>query len=152
VSGYELTWITEQLAAGHAPMSYEDLDAIKTQGIDAIVNLCGEYCDLHEIQQDTGFDVFYLPIPDECAPDMEAMEKALAWLEDKISRGHKALVHCRFGVGRTGTFVSAFLMRTGMDLKAAEKVLKSTRAKPSNYCQWKLLRQYNKKLKKGRVA
>ncbi len=152
MSGYELTWITDQLAAGYAPFSYAELDAIKAQGIDAIVNLCGEYCDLHEIQQDTGFAVHYLPIPDECAPDMPAMEAALAWLEEKIARGHKVLVHCRFGVGRTGTFVSAFLMRTGMDLKAAERALKGCRAKPTNYCQWKLLRQYGKKLKKGRSA
>jgi protein-tyrosine phosphatase len=96
--------------------------------------------------------VYYLPIADECAPDMGAMEAALAWLEQKIAQGHKALVHCRFGVGRTGTFVSAFLMRSGMDLKAAEKLLKRTRANPSNYCQWKLLRQYNKKLKTERDA
>ena len=152
MGGYELTWITDQLAAGHAPLSYEDLDALKKSGIEAIVNLCGEYCDLHEIQQDSGFDVYFLPIPDECAPDMAEMEKALAWLEEKIHGGHKALVHCRFGVGRTGTFVSAYLMRSGMDLKAAEKTLKGTRANPSNYCQWKLLRRYNKKLKKGRGA
>jgi protein-tyrosine phosphatase len=152
VGGYELTWITEQVAAGHAPLSYADLEAIRDQGIDAIVNLCGEYCDLHEIQQDSGFMVYYLPIADECAPDMGAMEAALAWLEQQIAQGHKALVHCRFGVGRTGTFVSAFLMRSGMDLKAAEKLLKRTRANPSNYCQWKLLRQYNKKLKTERDA
>lgn len=147
MGGYELRWITDYMAAGHAPLSYEDLDAIKAQGIDTIINLCGEYCDLHEIQQDRGFEVYYLPIADECAPDMEEMEKALDWLEQRVTQGHKVLVHCRFGVGRTGTFVSAFLMRTGMDLKAAEKKLKGSRATPTNYCQWKLLRQYNKKLK-----
>ena len=147
MGNYEVTWITEQLAAGHAPLSYDDLETIKARGIDVIVNLCGEFCDLHEIQEDSGFAVYYLPIADECAPDMGAMEKALAWLEQKLAQGHKALVHCRFGVGRTGTFVSAFLMRTGIDLKAAEKILKKTRANPSNYCQWKLLRQYDKALK-----
>jgi len=53
-------------------------------------------------------------------------------------------------MGRTGTFVSAFLMRSGMDLKAAGKILRRTRANPSNYCQWKLLRRYDKALKKNR--
>jgi protein-tyrosine phosphatase len=150
VCAYQLTWITEQLAAGHAPFCHEDLETIKALGIDAIVNLCGEYCDLHEIEQGSGFSVFYLPIADACAPDMGRMEEALVWVEQKIAQGHKTLVHCRFGVGRTGTFISAFLMRSGMDLKTAEKVLKRTRATPSNYCQWKLLRQYGKTLKKRR--
>ena len=38
---YELHWITDHLATGHAPLSYDDLDAIRAQGIGAIVNLCG---------------------------------------------------------------------------------------------------------------
>jgi hypothetical protein len=41
-------------------------------------------------------------------------------------------------------------MKSGMDLKAAGKMLKQTRANPSNYCQWKLLRRYNNVLKKNR--
>lgn len=126
-----------------------DLDAVKAAGIDAIVNLCGEFCDLHDIQTEAGFDVYYLPIPDECAPDMAAMEAAFAWLDDTIAEGRKALVHCRFGVGRTGTFVTAYLMKKGLDMKAAGKALKSTRANPTQYCQWKMLRTYKKKLRKA---
>ncbi|HFQ82187.1 MAG TPA: protein tyrosine phosphatase, partial [Desulfobacterales bacterium] len=45
---YQLTWITPQLATGYAPMSYAELDSIREQGINAIVNLCGEFTDLHE--------------------------------------------------------------------------------------------------------
>jgi len=147
LSKYKLTWVTPQLGVGHAPLSYADLDAIRKEGVDAIVNLCGEYCDLHEIQQNSGFDVYYLPIPDECAPDMKEMEDAIAWLEARIIRGQKVLVHCRFGVGRTGTFVTAYLLKKGLDMDAASKLLKNTRANPTNSCQWKLLRSYRKKLK-----
>lgn len=133
MSKYELTWVTEHLAAGHAPFSHEDLAAMKGQGIDAIVNLCGEYCDLHEIQQDSGFEVCYLPIADECAPDMVEMEKAIEWVDEIIDQGKKVLVHCRFGIGRTGTFVTAYLLKHGLNLKAAAKILKSTRANPTYY-------------------
>lgn len=147
MSDYQLTWVTDHLAVGNAPLSYEDIASMSDQGVEAIVNLCGEYCDLHEIQQQSGFKVYYLPIPDECAPDMEEMEKALEWLDETIAQGKKALVHCRFGVGRTGTFVTAYLLKHGMNLKAAAKILKNTRANPTNHCQWQLLRKYGKKIK-----
>ena len=145
MSDYQLTWITDHLAVGHAPMSYADLDLIKAEGINAIINLCGEFCDLHEIEENSGFEVFYLPIPDECAPNMEEMEKALAWLDEAIYLGKKILVHCRHGIGRTGTFVTSYLLRKGLGLKIAEKRLKGTRANPTNYSQWRLLKKYSKK-------
>ena len=145
MSDYQLTWITRQLAVGRAPMSYEDLNLIRVEGIGAIVNLCGEFCDLHEIEENAGFEVFYLPIPDECAPDMEEMEKALAWLDEAIYLGKKILVHCRHGIGRTGTFVTSYLIRKGLGLKVAEKRLKGTRANPTNYSQWRMLKKYSKK-------
>lgn len=146
---YALTWITDQLAVGHAPMFDVDLDVLRDNGIDAIVNLCGEFCDLHELQSEAGFEVHYVPIPDECAPDMKAMETAFEWVDNVIAQGRKVLVHCRFGVGRTGTFVTAYLMKKGLDMKAAAKALRHSRANPTHHCQWKLLRAYRKKLKQG---
>ncbi len=142
---YQLTWITSQIAGGYAPMSYQDLEDIKAEGIDAIVNLCGEFTDLHEIEEKAGFEVYYLPTPDEHAPELEAMEKALEWLDESIYLKKKILVHCRHGHGRTGTFISAYLLRRGLGLKKVGKILKPTRANPTNYGQWKLLRKFNKK-------
>lgn len=145
MSDYPLTWITSHLAVGHAPMSYDELASIKSQGIDAIVNLCGEYSDLHEIEESSGFEVFFLPIPDETAPKMEQMEEGLAWLDEAIYLGKKVFVHCRHGIGRTGTFVTAYLLRRGFSLKEAGKMLKTTRANPTNFSQWWLLRKFSKK-------
>ncbi len=141
---YTVTWITSQLAAGSAPMSYDDLEAIRGEGIDAIVNLCGEFCDLHQIEEQSGFEVYYLPIPDECAPDMELMEAALQWLDEALYLKKKILIHCRHGLGRTGTFVSAYLLRRGLGLRLTEKRLKSARVTPGSYSQWQLLRKYGK--------
>jgi protein-tyrosine phosphatase len=141
---YSVTWLTSQLACGSAPMSYDDLDLIKGQGINAIVNLCGEFCDLHQIEEQSGFEVYYLPIPDESAPDIQLMEKALDWLDEALYLKKKVLIHCRHGIGRTGTFVSAYLLRRGFGLKLTEKRLKNARLSPGNFSQWRLLRKYGK--------
>lgn len=144
MSDYPITWITQNLAAGRAPMSYADLDSIKERGIVAIVNLCGEFSDLHELEEQAGFEVFWIPIPDETAPSLAEMEKGLDWLDEALYLGKKVLVHCRHGIGRTGTFITAYLLRRGFNLKKAGKVLKSTSANPTNFSQWWLLRKYGK--------
>jgi protein-tyrosine phosphatase len=133
-------------------MSFAELDDIREQGIDGIVNLCEEFCDLHELEEQSGFEVFYLPITDERAPQMEEMEKGLEWMDEAIYLGKKILVHCRHGVGRTGTFVTAYLLRRGLGLRKAEKILKKTRANPTNFSQWWLLRKYGKKEGKLKVS
>ncbi|MBV5316203.1 MAG: dual specificity protein phosphatase family protein [Desulfobulbaceae bacterium] len=143
---YELNWITEHLATGHAPMSYEELDSLREQGITAIVNLCGEFCDLHRIEEGSGFEVYYLPVVDECAPDLAAMETALDWLDEAVYLNKKVLVHCRLGHGRTGTFIAAYLLRRGFDFKLAEKTMKGRNANPATYEQRSFLKKYGKQV------
>jgi protein-tyrosine phosphatase len=141
---YQLTWVTRQIAAGMAPMSYETLEWIKSQGISAILNLCAEYCDLHEIEAGEGFEVRYLPIQDECAPDLALLDGALDWLDEAVYLGKKVLVHCRHGIGRTGTVLTAYLIRRGFSPRMAEKRLKRVKAGPANFSQWWCLRRYGK--------
>ncbi len=145
MADYPLFWITDHLVVGRAPMSYDDLDGLKEEGIVAIINLCGEFSDLHELEEKAGFEVFWLPVDDETAPTMDEMEEGLAWLDEAVYLGKKVLVHCRHGIGRTGTFVTAYLLRRGFSMKQAGKMLKQTTANPSNFSQWWLLRKYGKK-------
>jgi protein-tyrosine phosphatase/Fe-S-cluster containining protein len=142
---YQLSWVTPALAVGSAPMSHEDLDSLKRQGVDAILNLCAEYCDLHWIEADAGFETYYLPIPDEETPDLEALEKALDWLDEVLYLGKKALIHCRHGIGRTGTVLNAYLLRKGLGSRVVERTLKPLRSKPSNFSQWWFIRKYRHK-------
>jgi hypothetical protein len=141
---YPLTWVTGHLAVGGAPMSHEQLDSLRRQGVTAILNLCGEFCDLHEIEAAAGFEVRYLPIPDEGAPDMAALEAALSWLDEAIYLGKKALIHCRHGIGRTGMVLNAYLLRRGLGHKRSAKILRPLRAKPANFDQWWTIRRYGR--------
>jgi hypothetical protein len=148
--GYRLDWVTDQLAVGQAPMSRDHLEALKQAGVDAILNLCAEYCDLHEIEAESGFQVYYLPIPDEEAPDMAEMEKALAWLDEAIYLDKKVLIHCRHGIGRTGTVLNAYLLRRGLGHKMAGRTIKGLKSKPANFDQWWTIRKYGRK--EGRLT
>ncbi len=143
-NAYPLTWVTDHLAVGGAPMSYEQLQSLKEQGITAILNLCAEFCDLHDIESAYGFEVHYLPVPDEQAPDLPALERALAWLDEAVYLGKKVLIHCRHGIGRTGTVLNAYLLRRGLGHKLAARVLRPLRSKPSNFDQWWTIRRYGK--------
>jgi hypothetical protein len=141
---YPLTWVTDHLAVGGAPMSHEQLESLKSQGITAILNLCAEFCDLHDIEAAAGFEVRYLPVPDEQAPDLADLEQALAWLDEAVYLGKKVLIHCRHGIGRTGTVLNAYLLRRGLGHKLAARVLRPLRAKPANFDQWWTIRRYGK--------
>jgi protein-tyrosine phosphatase/Fe-S-cluster containining protein len=141
---YSISWLTESLGLGHAPLSHGEMESMREQGINAIVNLCGEFCNLHEIQKEYDFEVYYLPTCDEEVPSMDELEKALDWLDEAIYLGKKVLVHCRFGIGRTATFVMAYLLRKGYGLKVARKKVEDTRAVTSSFSQWRLLKKYHK--------
>ncbi len=143
---YPPKWITERIAVGYAPRSLADLETIRSQGIGAIVNLCAECYDLHELEKKAGFDVYYLPVADEGAPDIESLDKALAWIEALIAEGKKVLVHCRYGIGRTGTLVVAYLFKNGHSLRQALNKMKHTPSIPMSDQQYRLLRKYSEKL------
>ncbi len=143
-SAYAPTWVTDQLAVGAAPMSHAQLDSLREAGIGAILNLCGEFCDLHDIECAAGFEVYHLPLADEEAPDLAELEKALAWLDEAIYLGKKVLIHCRHGIGRTGTVLNAYLLRRGLGHRLAWLKLRTLRSKPANFDQWWTIRKYGR--------
>ena len=142
--GHPVTWVTGQLAVGPAPMSFAALDDLRAQGVRGILNLCAEFTDLHRIEAEQGFEVYHLPIEDEAAPDLAALEKALDWLDEAIYLGKKVFIHCRHGIGRTGTVLNAYILRRGLGHRRAWLRLRSLRSQPANFRQWRLVRRYGK--------
>lgn len=139
-----VVWVTENLAVGAAPMSRVHLALLKEQGVDAILNLCAEFSDLHQIEEAYGFEVYYFPVRDEEGPDMAGLEAALAWLDEAVYLGRKVYIHCRHGIGRTGTVLNAYLLRRGLGHRKAAAILKDLRAKPANFEQWWTVRKYGR--------
>uniref|UniRef100_B8DQL0 Dual specificity protein phosphatase n=1 Tax=Nitratidesulfovibrio vulgaris (strain DSM 19637 / Miyazaki F) TaxID=883 RepID=B8DQL0_NITV9 len=142
---FPITWVTPHIAAGPAPVTRQHLDALREQGIQAILNLCEELCVLADLEQEQGFDVFYLPIEDEHAPDEAALEQALDWLDEAVYLGRRVYIHCRYGIGRTGTVLNAYLLRRGLGQRRTERLMRRLRSKPANYRQWSALRRYGRR-------
>ncbi len=56
-----------------------------------------------------------LPIPDFGVPDDAHMAAILTAIEAALSAGRVVYVHCRGGIGRTGTVVGCWLVQQGHD-------------------------------------
>jgi protein-tyrosine phosphatase len=141
---YPIKWITPVIATGYAPTSHDDLDEIRRQGISVIVNMCAECYDLADIEAQAGFDVYRLFVHDMEAPDAEALDRAITWFEGHMTAGRRGLIHCRYGLGRTGTFALAYLIHTGNDLQSAITKIQATPAMPQTRLQWDFIEQYAK--------
>ncbi len=141
--GYPLQWVGSQLAVGPAPQPCQ-MEELKESGLDAILNLGLELEPLAEFEREEGFEVMHVPLVDEEAPDLEELERILEWLDESIYLGKKVLIHCRFGVGRTGTLLYSYLLRRGWGQKRTKKLIKRLRSQPANAEQARLLRRYGK--------
>ncbi|TFG77250.1 MAG: hypothetical protein E4H21_03870 [Thermodesulfobacteriales bacterium] len=105
------SWIIEERIAGmeRPGLFYslqEDLDFLKSQGINVIVNLQEKE---HFIEH-PDFIVKNIPINDFGPPDYEDFIEFIDFVTTHIAQGKRIVVHCYAGMGRTNLMLAAYLV------------------------------------------
>lgn len=144
-------YIWEQLIAGSGHPGWgaalaATLASLREQGITGIVTLTEEPLET-ALLREFEFDSLFLPVEDFTAPTPDQVEQAIKFLDDHARAGQGALVHCRAGMGRTGTILACFLVSRGMG--PAEAIAHVRRQRPGSvevYPQEYVIYQYARRL------
>ncbi|MDH5632804.1 MAG: ATP-binding cassette domain-containing protein [Gammaproteobacteria bacterium] len=100
-----------------AEMKY-DLKALTRVGITVLVSLTETPVDSSELEE-FGIKHVEFPIPDMGAPSIEAAMQMCELMTSLMERGDVLAVHCKAGLGRTGTILVSQLIWEGMPALAA---------------------------------
>ncbi|MEM3712173.1 MAG: dual specificity protein phosphatase family protein [Thermoproteota archaeon] len=129
-----ITWVLNNvIAASSIAKSIEDIELWKKAGVKAVVILAepqeiarywGSLNNYLNILSDKGFEYVYSPVRDFHALDLNQLKKLIEWMDSRVEANKPVLVHCRAGIGRTGTIIAAYLVKKGYEAKNAIMIVR----------------------------
>jgi len=117
-----------RLAGSGYPASRSQVEWLVRAGINSILTLTIDPLPA-EFTRDLDIVVGHVPMEDHQPPSIDALGRAVEFIEEQSAAGKAVLVHCLAGEGRTGCVLAACLVRTE-GLGADEAIAEVRRAKP----------------------
>lgn len=114
----------------------EDIEVIKAANISNVLTLVTND-ELYKLGvpnlifhfEQVGITCLHVPIKDQGIPSSQEIEFLCNWMEEKLNKGEKILVHCVGGLGRTGTVAALFLkIKNKFTPEQAIKIVRESRS------------------------
>ena len=86
--------------------------------------------------------MLHSPVDDFDAPGIVQLNEIVDWINKEITSGGKVVGHCYAGIGRTGTVLISYLVKSGMDLQFAFRKVLTVGAYPQTAEQEKVVDEY----------
>jgi atypical dual specificity phosphatase len=113
------SWLeAERVLACRYPRREDALLWLSRQGISVLVNLHERPHNPSSISRHSLAEV-HLPVRDFTPPSPEQLDHGVEAIAGALAEGKRVAVHCRAGLGRTGTLLACYLVYTGLSPEEA---------------------------------
>jgi predicted protein tyrosine phosphatase len=111
----DFDWVTATLAVGASFAPSDAARLAREHSVRHVVDLRVEDRDDERVLRRHGIELLHLPTKDVCAIDEEKIETGVAWVNARLDRGARVLVHCQHGIGRSALLALCVLVSRGQE-------------------------------------